>query len=251
MRKILLASVLAAVALAACAASARADDSAPPAAADAAATDASATTPDATVTVNGDGTTVVAGNNAGSQNATVTQSASAVAVAIANVQVVGATCESNCPTIVLTFNSASAIAVNAADIQQTLEQVCLACISSVTIVNNPPAAAATGGDPPAPPQGPGHEGYCAPHPMMRADGSVGVFLDLIAGQPNWDPTYAGATPASVDPATGAIFCNTDAQPDVPTFTITGPPEWQGKTINLCVTADKQSAPVCTTLTINE
>jgi hypothetical protein len=37
--------------------------------------------------------------------------------------------------------------------------------------------------------------YCAPKPVRRADGTVGTFLDLTAGQPDADPSYAGAVHA--------------------------------------------------------
>jgi hypothetical protein len=45
--------------------------------------------------------------------------------------------------------------------------------------------------PPPSPRG----GYCATTPVMRADGTSGIFVDLELGQADTDPTYAGATPA--------------------------------------------------------
>jgi hypothetical protein len=41
----------------------------------------------------------------------------------------------------------------------------------------------------------GRGGYCASKPVMRADGTVGTFLDLVDGQPVSDATYAGAVRA--------------------------------------------------------
>ena len=42
--------------------------------------------------------------------------------------------------------------------------------------------------------------YCMPaaHPALRADGTWGLAVDLLAGQPLTDPTYAGAQPAVAD-----------------------------------------------------
>jgi hypothetical protein len=39
--------------------------------------------------------------------------------------------------------------------------------------------------------------YCMPpgHPALRADGTSGLAVDLVAGQPETDPRYAGAQPA--------------------------------------------------------
>ena len=44
-------------------------------------------------------------------------------------------------------------------------------------------------------QGLARGGYCAAQPIMRADGTVGIFLDLEDGQPTTDSRYAGATRA--------------------------------------------------------
>ena len=38
--------------------------------------------------------------------------------------------------------------------------------------------------------------YCMPHPVARADGTTGIAVDLLRGQPTEDPTYTGATPAN-------------------------------------------------------
>jgi hypothetical protein len=51
--------------------------------------------------------------------------------------------------------------------------------------------------PPSPPSsGSGDRGaYCAATPLLRADGTTGVFVDLVEGQAATDPRYAGATRA--------------------------------------------------------
>ena len=56
-----------------------------------------------------------------------------------------------------------------------------------------------------PSDGPRYD-YCSVVPKQRADGTTGVFLDLIFGQPALDPVYVGATPALRDPLTGARYC---------------------------------------------
>jgi TolB protein len=40
-------------------------------------------------------------------------------------------------------------------------------------------------------------GYCMPEPVMRADGTMGTFVDLVGGQPDTDPRYRGAVPAAL------------------------------------------------------
>ncbi|HEX5448513.1 MAG TPA: hypothetical protein VFW85_00470 [Gaiellaceae bacterium] len=60
-----------------------------------------------------------------------------------------------------------------ADVQMTLNSV-----------------SAGGSDTPGP-----HEGYCMAQPVLRADGTTGVFVSLDAGQGETDPAYKGATPA--------------------------------------------------------
>jgi hypothetical protein len=43
--------------------------------------------------------------------------------------------------------------------------------------------------------------YCMPpgHPALRSDGTWGIAVDLVDGQPQTDPTYAGAQPAVAEP----------------------------------------------------
>jgi hypothetical protein len=54
-------------------------------------------------------------------------------------------------------------------------------------------------------------GYCAAQPTLRADGTVGLFLDLEDGQPNTDPRYAGATRAFYGQSYGLTCDNLPAR----------------------------------------
>jgi hypothetical protein len=49
------------------------------------------------------------------------------------------------------------------------------------------------------------KGYCMPYPVLRSDGTFGIYVNLVDGQPSWDPEYADATPALVD-ENGAEYC---------------------------------------------
>jgi hypothetical protein len=88
-----------------------------------------------------------------------------------------------------------------------------------------------------------------PHPVKRADGSLGLFVDLVAGQPKWDPQYAGAVPATFEPGSG-YSCPTGGSP-LPSspahavFTLTVPQSFVGQYLNLCVQpADATQKPTC-------
>jgi len=98
----------------------------------------------------------------------------------------------------------------------------------------------------------------APSPILRPDGTSGRFVDLVAGQPNNDPRYAGALPAPFDLGHGGYYCP-DSSPLTmstamltPTFTLTVPASFVGQTLRLCLQPKNLALkPVCHDIKIDQ
>lgn len=76
----------------------------------------------------------------------------------------------------------------------------------------PPTTA--GGLEPEPEPEPARDGYCMPQPVLRSDGTTGAFVDLVSGQPAWDPRYAGAVLAALVAGVG-LTCDPPYYPYPP------------------------------------
>jgi hypothetical protein len=121
--------------------------------------------------------------------------------------------------------------VNVVTLTQIVQQFCLGC----TLIVVPP--------PPAPPAAPVQRAlYCMPQPILRADGTFGLLVDLVVGQQLTDPLYAGAVPATYAPGVGyscpsnAAPAAVTAAPQAPMFTLTVPASFVGQWIQLCIQA---------------
>ena len=86
-----------------------------------------------------------------------------------------------------------------------------------------------------------------PQPVLRTDGTLGTFVDLLAAQPAHDPRYAGAVPAVYLTGVG-LTCpdgETSASDNVPVFTLTVPASFVGQYVNLCLQpANPKVPPTC-------
>jgi hypothetical protein len=142
--------------------------------------------------------------------------------------------------------------INLAQITQIVQQFCINC----TLVVVPPAAAPAAA--PAARTAPARAFYCMPSSILRPDGTYGRFVDLVAGQPNSDPRYAGALPAPFDLSQGGYYCP-DSSPLTmstamltPTFTLTVPASFVGQTLRLCLQPKNPALkPVCHDVKIDQ
>ena len=180
-----------------------------------------------------DTTQITCGNNAATQVAIVSQICNAVSgPSLITIQVQSLDGK---PLNNFTV-SPSTTCLNVLSITQVVQQFCIGC----TLVVVPPPPAVTRGSTPAPVSAPARALYCMPQPVYRTDGTWGDTVDLVVGQPQTDPRYAGATPATYTAGqgyscpNGAATANDDLNPTTPLFTLTVPASFIGQWINLCV-----------------
>jgi hypothetical protein len=191
-----------------------------------------------------DTTQITCGNNAATQIALVTQTCTAVSddsTISVQVQNLGGTPVNN---FTITNNTTC---LNDVSITQVVQQFCVGCtiivippptIQSIYVTQVLPAPS-SGTSP-----GSAREAYCMPQPVMRTDGTMGTFVDLVAGQPAHDLRYAGAVPAVYLAGVG-LTCpdgETSASDNVPVFTLTVPASFVGQYLNLCLQPSNPKVP---------
>jgi hypothetical protein len=187
-----------------------------------------------------DTTAITCGNNAATQVALVTQTCNASSNSVIAVQVENL---GGSPVNDFTINN-NTTCLNEINLSQVVQQFCVNC----TIIVVPPptvqsvyvtqvVAAPT---PDASPR----EAYCMPQPVLRGDGTWGTFVDLLAGQPQKDPRYAGAIPATYVPGVGLTCADgeTTEAMNVPVFTLTVPASFVGQYVNLCLQPSNPKLP---------
>lgn len=179
-----------------------------------------------------DTTQITCGNNAATQVAIVSQICNAVSgPSLITIQVQSLDGK---PLSNFTV-SPSTTCLNVLSITQVVQQFCINC----TLVVVPPPPVVARGSTPASVSAPARALYCMPQPVYRTDGTWGDTVDLVIGQQQTDPRYAGATPATYTTGHGyscpnSTFANDDLNPTAPLFTLTVPASFIGQWINLCV-----------------
>jgi hypothetical protein len=194
-----------------------------------------------------DTTQLTCGNNAATQIAIVSQNCAAQSNN-SSLSVDVKTVEGS-PVNNFTINHITSC-LNELSITQVVQQFCIGC--SIVVVPPPPPQSAL--MPAAPAKAsPARAAYCMPYPVLRLDGTVGSFVDLQAGEPSWNPRWAGATPAHFDAATGYSCADgkSSASSAAPVFTLTVPASFVGQFVNLCIqSSDATQKPSCHQLQID-
>jgi hypothetical protein len=116
-------------------------------------------------------------------------------------------------------------------------------VTTVTVVQTP-----------APPPPVRIEAYCMPNPVLRPNGTMGTLIYLPVGEPQRDPTYQKAIPASFVPGVGmkcAGSTGSTVSARVPMFTLTVPASFVGQFVRLCLQpASLKAKPLCHAIRID-
>jgi hypothetical protein len=97
--------------------------------------------------------------------------------------------------------------------------------------------------------------YCMPKPVLRPNGTTGNLIYLPIGEPQRNPTYGPAVPATFVPGIG-MQCpesagGTTVSTHVPVFTLTVPASFVGQYVKLCLQPASSSAkPLCHSIRID-
>jgi hypothetical protein len=159
--------------------------------------------------------------------------------------------------------------LNTVQITQIVEQFCLGCTVIVipppapviyvpvpgtntvtnSVTNNSVTTVETSAPPPVRVQA-----YCLPKPVLRPNGTMGNLLYLPLGEPQRNPTYGAAVPATFVPGVG-MRCpssvGTTVSSRVPMFTLTVPASFVGQFVRLCLQpAAIKAKPLCHSIRID-
>jgi hypothetical protein len=96
--------------------------------------------------------------------------------------------------------------------------------------------------------------YCMPKPVLRPNGTTGNLIYLPIGEPQRNPTYGPAVPATFVPGIG-MQCpettGTTVSTHVPVFTLTVPASFVGQFVKLCLQpASTTAKPLCHSIRID-
>ena len=189
-----------------------------------------------------DTTQLTCGNNASTQVAIVSQTCVASSqntTLNVEIQTLGGTPVNNV-TI-----SPTTTCLNTLQITQLVEQYCVGC--TVIVIPPPPPTppviyvpepgtnTITVVQTPAPPPPVRVQAYCMPHAVALPNGTTGSLVYLAVGEPQRNPVYAAAVPATFVPGIG-MKCPTatTARATVPVFTLTVPASFVGQSLRLCL-----------------
>ena len=152
--------------------------------------------------------------------------------------------------------------LNTLQITQLVEQYCVGC--TVIVIPPPPPTppviyvpepgtnTITVVQTSAPPPPVRVQAYCMPHAVALPNGTTGSLVYLAVGEPQRNPVYAAAIPATFVPGIG-MKCPTatTARATVPVFTLTVPASFVGQSLRLCLQPAAPTAkPLCHAIRID-
>jgi hypothetical protein len=159
--------------------------------------------------------------------------------------------------------------LNEVEITQIVEQYCVGCtiivipppapviyvpVPGTNTVTNSVTNNVTTVQTSAPPPPVRIQAYCTPKPVLRPDGTMGTLIYLPLGEPQRDPTYGKAIPATYIPGVG-MKCpgptGNTVSARVPMFTLTVPASFVGQFVRLCLQpASLKKKPLCHSIRID-